>query len=50
MFLRLNALLLSEKLTENASSTMLSNQFRHILVAAGLVEPRGHETTDKSRP
>jgi integrase len=27
----------------------LSNQFREILVAAGLVEPRGHEATGKGR-
>ena len=27
----------------------LSNQFREILVAAGLVEPRGHESTGKGR-
>ena len=27
----------------------LSNQFRDILVAAGLVEPRGHEATGKGR-
>jgi integrase len=27
----------------------LSNQFREILVAAGLAEPRGHESTGKGR-
>jgi integrase len=43
-----NAFIFPRAASANRTST-LSNQFREILVAAGLVEPRGHEAKKKGR-
>jgi len=43
-----NAFIFPRAASANRTGT-LSNQFREILVAAGLVEPRGHEATGKGR-
>jgi integrase len=43
-----NAFIFPRAASANRTGT-LSNQFRDILVAAGLVEPRGHEATGKGR-
>ena len=43
-----NAFIFPRAASANRTGT-LSNQFRDILVAAGLVEPRGHEATKRGR-